>query len=172
MHSLLCSSYMTNNEHHASLKEAWESKVGGKKMHIWIFCDTKKRFYLEWRPVTSASTITCSTAVNVITHGERARKERMKVMKDCRWKTREEVTEWEDREAAQLAPAQRIHFVGPQISQCYVSQNPQFVFARRKQQRALTVLERDQSGWPCKWTHPLERTWENVLLFNSLKSHV
>lgn len=48
-------------------------------------------------------------------------------MKDCGWKTREEVTEWEDGEAAQLASAQQIHFVGPQISQCYVSQNPQLV---------------------------------------------
>ena len=48
-------------------------------------------------------------------------------MKDCGWKTREEVTEWEDGEAAQLASAQQIHFVGPQISQRYVSQNPRLV---------------------------------------------
>ena len=66
-------------------------------------------------------------------------------MKDYRWETREEVTEREDGEAAQLASAQQIHFVGPQISQCYVSRNPRLVFAE-KQQQALAVLEHDQSG--------------------------
>ena len=50
-------------------------------------------------------------AVNVLTHRERAGREKMKG-KYCRWKTSEEVTECEDREATQLASAQRIHFVG------------------------------------------------------------
>lgn len=43
-------------------------------------------------------------AANVLTHREGAGREKMKV--DCRWKTREEVTECEDREAAQLASVQ------------------------------------------------------------------
>lgn len=51
----------------------------------------------------------------------------------------------EDREAAWLASAQQIHFMGPQISQYYVSQNPQLVFAM-KQEQVLIVLEHDQSG--------------------------
>lgn len=87
-------------------------------------------------------------------------------MKDCRWKTREEVTEREDREAAQLASAQQIHFVEPQISQRYVRQNPRLVFAMKRRQ-ALTVLEHDQSGLRCKRTHPVDL--ENISLFNSLK---
>lgn len=88
-------------------------------------------------------------------------------MKDYRWETSEEVTEREDGEAAQLASAQQIHFVGPQISQCYVSWNPRLVFAE-KQQQALAVLEHDQSGLQVNTPH-----WRGPgkhFAFNSLRS--
>lgn len=91
--------------------------------------------------------------------GDRAEKGKIMIMKLCRWKMRQEATEWENRGAAQLASAQQTHFLRPQISQCYVSQDSQLVFAVEKQQ-VLAVLEHDQSGLQCKRTHPLKWTWK------------
>lgn len=109
------------------------------------------------RAVKPSSGITI--AVKALTKGDRAEKGKIMIMKLCRWKMRQEATEWEDREAAQLASAQQTHFLRPQISQCYVSQDSQLVFAVEKQQ-VLAVLEHDQSGLQCKLTHPLKWTWK------------
>ncbi len=90
-------------------------------------------------------------------------------MNDCRWKAREELTEWEDREAAQLASAQQIHFVGPQISQCYVSQNPQLVFAM-KQQQVLTAFGARSKWIAVQVNTPTGADLERILLLIHLSS--
>lgn len=66
--------------------------------------------------IESASAIT--VAAKVLTERNRTEKGKIMIMEN------EEVTEWEDREAVQLASTQQIHFLGPQITQCYVSQDP------------------------------------------------
>lgn len=109
-----------------------------------------RRFYQVWRLAESIHT----RAVNVLIYTGTAGDERITVMKDCGWKTRQEVTEWQDGESAQLALAQQIHFEGPQISQCYVvRQNPQRAFAM-EEQKVLTLLEAEQSELQCKLNTP------------------
>lgn len=76
-------------------------------------------------------------------------------MKACRGKMREVVTKWETVQAAQLASNQHIHFEGPQISQCYASQNPRHVCSKSSRQCWLS--------W--SWAQTLNWNWKAFIFF-------